>query len=291
MTAALNHPHGIELLGRGWRASLDILLNEAKKDLTVVSPYIRSSEANYIANGLSPMVNIITMTRLDDRSLLEGALQLDALRVLGEFSPNSKIINLPRLHAKVYIADKSRAIITSGNLTKSGIDLNYEYGVGIANRRLVGEIYHDLSHYATLGKTCPPHAIDKLSTLVNAAQQKRINAEEVRRQDSAEKNLRRTLAQLNDECQRLYVGEDTPTGLFKKALLYFLVREKLNTKELHHCIQNLYPELCDSDRHRIINGRSFGKLWKHHLRNAQQMLKKEGRIVYNQQNRKWQAIT
>ncbi len=61
------------------------------------------------------------------------------------------IWHLPRLHAKVYVADSRRAIITSGNLTSGGLDLNYEYGVEITDVSTVNDIRRDIHDYAALG--------------------------------------------------------------------------------------------------------------------------------------------
>lgn len=44
-------------------------------------------------------------------------------------------------------------------------------------------------------------------------------------------------------------------------------------------IQNLVPELCDDEVDRIINGVTFGRKWKHQVRNAQVQLRRDGIIV------------
>ncbi|MDD1758077.1 MAG: phospholipase D family protein, partial [Methanotrichaceae archaeon] len=40
-----------------------------------------------------------------------------------------EVILLKQLHAKFYVVDKKEAIIVSSNLTKSGVEENYEAGV------------------------------------------------------------------------------------------------------------------------------------------------------------------
>jgi len=52
----------------------------------------------------------------------------------------------------------------------------------------------------------------------------------------------------------------------------------MSTEELHPLIQEAFPDLCDDDIDRIIDGRHFGKKWKHAVRTAQQHLKKKGLI-------------
>ena len=61
------------------------------------------------------------------------------------------------------------------------------------------------------------------------------------------------------------------------------------TAELNVLVRNLKPELCDDEVDRVINGQSFGKRWKHDIRNAQQQLKRQGQIVL--ENRKWRLAS
>ena len=61
---------------------------------------------------------------------------MSALILLSGQSAASEIISLPNLHAKVFIAGQHRAIITSANLTQSGIDKNYEYGIEIIGKNV-----------------------------------------------------------------------------------------------------------------------------------------------------------
>ena len=48
------------------------------------------------------------------------------------------MIHLHRLHAKIYVAEFfSHAIVTSANLTRGGLDLNYEYGASFRDTEIV----------------------------------------------------------------------------------------------------------------------------------------------------------
>jgi hypothetical protein len=54
----------------------------------------------------------------------------------------------------------------------------------------------------------------------------------------------------------------------------------LTTEELHPMIKAIHPDLCDDSVDRVIDGKRFGKKWKHAVRTAQQQLKKRGLICY-----------
>jgi len=48
------------------------------------------------------------------------------------------------------------------------------------------------------------------------------------------------------------------------------------------------PDLCDDDVELVINGEHFGKKWKHQVRNAQQALKRVGRISFD--GKRWHRV-
>lgn len=62
----------------------------------------------------------------------------------------------------------------------------------------------------------------------------------------------------------------------------------MSTEALHARIKDIHPDICDDSINRVINGQRFGRLWKHHVRNAQQFLKRRGEIML--QNGRWQLV-
>ena len=44
------------------------------------------------------------------------------------------------LHAKIIVIDNSVAIISSANLTKKGLSVNYEAGICLRERRIINEV-------------------------------------------------------------------------------------------------------------------------------------------------------
>ena len=254
-------------------------MSASKKRLTIVSPYISCSQADFVVGKLHEAVDVYVLTCLREDSLNGGALQIGALQRLGNFSSGSKVIHLPRLHAKIYVADESQAIITSGNLTFSGIESNHEYGVGIGDPCVVRQVRQHIAYYAELGHAVTAEQLAALEEKVAAVREK---AATTLREGGEEKELRHALRQLNDKCLNLH----TPTSLFKKALLHLLCAGPQTTKELQEGIRSLYPELSASKENRVIREQNFGKKWKHDLRNAQQGLKKSS-IAYDAATKKW----
>ncbi len=299
-----------KLYSRGWRKDLRKFLSGAKQ-LTIVSPYIRLTEAKFVVKSLPKKgANITTITKLEPSSLLGGSLEIGALKILEKISDKSMIINKRGLHAKIYVADKKRAIITSANLTKSGIDTNYEYGVGITDESVVRQICTHIDGYVKEGRNIDVDELNRLATKVRVARNKQKELQkcvppEVKQIYKAVgawvpfdkaalkevEQFREVVSILGKECKHLYVNNNRPitTTMFKKPICHLLKDHPMTTTELYKGIQKFYPELCvdNPDSTGIVSGRR-DKVWKHTLRNAQQTMKESG--IIKDINKKWKMI-
>ena len=68
-----------------------------------------------------------------------------------EVSPLARLVALSNLHAKVFVADETAAIVTSGNLTRSALDRNLEYGVLLREPDLVRAVRGHMLSFERLG--------------------------------------------------------------------------------------------------------------------------------------------
>jgi len=76
--------------------------------------------------------------------------------------------------------------------------------------------------------------------------------------------------------------------VFAQTILYLLgTLGPLTTVQLHARIAGIHPDLCDNTVDRVIDGKRFGKKWKHAVRTAQQQLKKRGVIALEED--RWYA--
>jgi len=255
----------------------------------IVSPFIKRSEAEWVCGALEsagqlPYLRLQVLTDLRSDSVLNGSLDIEALETLAEATPNASVINLPRLHAKVYVADDAFAVVGSGNLTPAGLEGNYEYGVAFRETDIVTRIRSDLEDYARIGNRLAPEVIRALAIVGRG-----LTDEYSELQRSAKASFRRRFTQklrsANYEFIKAQVGSRSANSLFSETIVYLLSRGPLTTHELHPRIQRLLPDLCDDDVELIIDGERFGKRWKHGVRNAQQFLKKSARIKFD--GRRW----
>lgn len=277
----------IQLYASPWRPAFEKLLLSARTDLALASPFIKAVEAEWVCEILARRskrseIHLQVLTDVRTDSVLSGSLDIRALKIFSAVLPHTTIVNLPRLHAKVYIADQATAIVGSSNLTPSGLDANYEYGVGITEPALVARIRADLQAYARLGNILSPQVLDDLSLLGD-----KLVREYRSLQESVGTNLRRRFSQAlrraNVQFVRAQVGSRSANSLFSEVISYVLSAGPLTTQELHPRVQMLLPDLCDDRIELIINGERFGKRWKHAVRNAQQYLKRRGVIEFTPQ--------
>jgi hypothetical protein len=222
----------------------------------------------------------VLMTNIRVDSMLAGSLELEGIAELSRAFPGFSTIHLPSLHAKVFVADSKRAIVTSGNLTDGGLRRNCEYGVSIHAPKLVREVRQDFEDYAHLGA---PMSIEEIGGFAVdlAGLRATYQAQNHKLVREVGAKLKSGIQAAEDRVLQLRARSGTTQGIFRKTILYLLAKSALKTAELHPLIQQIHPDLCDDNIDRVIDGMNFGKKWKHHVRSAQQALKREGKIVFD----------
>jgi hypothetical protein len=270
-----------ERLRYDWKDDLRSLLADARRSLVVSSPYVTERGADFVLAHLShdvkPTLCFSLLTDLSPLNVAQGATDPFAVRNLAAALPRSRVFHLPRVHAKVYVKDAERAIVTSGNLTAGGLDVNYEYGLKVLDAPTAAAIERDMTDYAGLGASVP---LDVLNTYgAKAAELRDLYKAQERALRRVDTRLRRALTAAADELTRLRLAGGPMHTVFAATILYLLAKHgPLPTAELHPRVEALHPDLCDNSVDRIIDGKHFGKKWKHAVRTAQQQLKKRGQI-------------
>jgi hypothetical protein len=273
-----------ERLRNDWKDDLRSLLSEARESLVVSSPYVTARGTDFILANLSTRVvstiDVALLTDLSALNVAQAATEPAAVYSFAAALPRARVFHLPRLHAKVYVTDAKQAIVTSGNLTRGGLDVNYEYGLKVLDAPTAASINEDIIEYAQLGAPVPMDALkvycEKASELCELyrAQERALR--------SADTRLRAALIGAADELTRLRLAGGPMHTVFAATILYLLGKHgPLPTTELHPRVEAMHPDLCDNSVDRVIDGQRFGKKWKHAVRTAQQQLKKRGQIGLN----------
>lgn len=270
------------------RPHVEDVVRRARWNLLVVFPYISTVRANWLLGLLSQegaAVAVTALTSIAPQSVASGALEIEALELLAATRARSEIVNLPRLHAKVYVADCDLAIVSSANLTQGGMEGNYEYGVAIDTPRAVAQIRKDMEDYARLGNRL---SSDDIRRLTDLGRELRSAYETVAKtvEGPASRKFQLLLRQMRLPILEAQVGVRSANSIFADVIRYVLKEGPLTTEELHPKIQRLIPDLCDDREELVIHGQRFGKRWKHAVRNAQQYLKARG--IIQGRGRLWQ---
>ena len=112
-------------------AFLHTMIKRARREILLVSPWIKSgiwermrvTIIEFMDNGGTVRVFI----KGDDDDFTSG--RSDRSVVDDIVGNGGKVTFVPRLHAKLCVVDRLEVLISSANLTRSGLDFSYEAGV------------------------------------------------------------------------------------------------------------------------------------------------------------------
>ena len=286
-----------------WPATFDQFAGSIRETGIIAAPYITRQPVERLARVLRSRHNSVrldVLTNLYADSLIDGSLDIGALAWLCEQVPGTTVRHLRYLHAKAYVADEHTAIVTSANLTNGGLFRNHELGVAITDPGGVKDIAEDLREYGNLGVLVPSDALVELHGMAQQAHVSKaavdkaapagVKAEHVAIRDA----MNERLVELRTAGEEFTTNPKASiTAQFCDTVKYVLRQHgPMSTRDMNPLIQNLKPELCDDEVDRIINGVTFGRKWKHQVRNAQVQLRREGTIVQEGgRNSPWRLTT
>ena len=282
-----------------WVDTFDQFAGSIRESAIIAAPFITREPVERLVAKLRSRrrsVQINLLTNLSPNSLIDGSLDGRAITWLCERVPGTTVRHLRYLHAKAYVADEHMAIVTSANLTTGGLYRNRELGVAITASEAVKDIAADLREYGSLGVLVEPDDLVALGDMAQRARERKATAEKAMpdhvkaEYDAIAKSIDERLVELRTAGAEFVTDpKGSITAQFADAVRYVLRQHgPLPTSEISPLVRTLKPELCDDKVDRIINGRTFGKRWKHDMRNAQQQLQRHGVIVL--ENRKWRLV-
>ena len=145
-------------------------VRSVEKSLYLSSPYIKSTVATLFyevlrsKQDLNLSLQILTRIRIQD--LIEGASDLEAFEKLLQLEElegiNVEVRCISNLHAKVYIFDENSAIVTSSNLTSSGLKSNIEYGIEVTDPTAIQQMLVDMGNYWDAAETLTTEMLEQV---------------------------------------------------------------------------------------------------------------------------------
>ncbi len=261
----------------------------------ITLPPVRHLLRRFTENDICHSVNLHVLTDISAKNIISGATDLAALRLLTDTIPSLHLRYLPRVHAKVFLAGRDMALIGSANLTDGGASGNYEYGVRLRDTQIIERIWQDMGRYAGLGASVTAADLSLLQAQVLQIRQETQNETQVLREKA------RTITQIlrsevltrrvEDCLAEMRVTGRTIHAIFCDTLLYLLGQRDMAAEEMAEYVQKMHPDICDDTEDRMINGQSFGKKWKHHLRTARGTLQRKGLIRYHPDTDLWSVCS
>lgn len=123
--------------------STDVFLDlvRTSQEQLLASPFIKANVAKMILENKPTDSKISLMTNYKLTNFYRKSSDLTALKYF--IDKQMEVRNYPTLHAKTYIFDSERAIVTSANLTLGGLQNNYECGVLIHDSNTVSKLKSD----------------------------------------------------------------------------------------------------------------------------------------------------
>jgi hypothetical protein len=158
------------------------LVNNVKKEITIISPFISYATAKRFSSVLESFdetINCKIITRFNREEFIRGANSIEGLEILIE--AGAKIYALQHLHTKLYIFDSSSALMGSANFTLMGFFKNHEFGMCIENEELfinqcieyANDLLHDIGDKWEVTK----ELIEKEKIYINKAVKSRGKSE------------------------------------------------------------------------------------------------------------------
>lgn len=266
-----------------WAPTLDNLVSEASKSLVLCSPYIGRDPCARIAEQLRRNnrtgIEILVLTDLSRENMLSGATDVSALIQLCEAIPRTDIRFLPSIHAKVYVADESLAVITSGNLTQSGLNRNCEYGLSVSDAGLVTKIRSEILEYRAIGSGLKLPQLRIFERIVGELAGLRRDIEKVAKQ-RLRHEFDTKLIEADETILTARVEGLSTHAAFADTILFVLKNGPKRTKDIYPEIQRIHPDLCDDTVKLVIRGEEWSQAkWHHRVRHAQLFLQRQRRII------------
>ncbi|MGA0608710.1 phospholipase D family protein [Caldimonas sp. KR1-144] len=124
----------LRLVDGRWGGELSAALRADPSESRIISPFIKHAALCWLLAERPRATRVITRFNLAD--FATGVSDIHALRAL--LDAGAQVRGVRHLHAKLYLFGKSRAVVTSANLTTAALDRNEEFGAVLDSAEDIG---------------------------------------------------------------------------------------------------------------------------------------------------------
>jgi len=143
----------IELINTHFYDNFMELCKNSNKSIKLCAPFVKKDIMEDILNFKKNATNIKLITNINLQSFHRKASDISAIKQA--LDNNVGVYNCTTLHAKIYIFDNKTCLVTSANLTFSGLKKNLECGIltdEINIIKSINEIYKNIINNESVGK-------------------------------------------------------------------------------------------------------------------------------------------
>ncbi|MDR1849207.1 MAG: phospholipase D-like domain-containing protein [Zoogloeaceae bacterium] len=129
------------------------LCAKSQRGIKLCAPYVKSNVMAELLKNKRPDASIDLITKVNWNDYRSGVSDLESLEKT--LAHNGRVFNWSSLHAKIYIFDDRQCIITSANLTWSGLNKNAECGLLTDDADIVNSVlnfYNGMITHEDIGK-------------------------------------------------------------------------------------------------------------------------------------------
>lgn len=133
----------MKIIKSPWDTTFYDLVKSSNTSIKLTAPYVKHGVIDKVLKLSNSGVRLDLVTSFKLANFYTGASDLSAISKI--LDTDGEVYNAGNLHAKVYLFDDVRAVITSANLTNGGLRNNYEYGILVEDADDVNNIANDFS--------------------------------------------------------------------------------------------------------------------------------------------------
>jgi hypothetical protein len=131
----------IEFITNPWKNKFLDLVSTAKHSIKITSPFVKENICDEILSAKNKKVKLELITSFKLKNIHCGSLDIGAIEKI--INAKGEVRNFSKLHSKIYIFDEEKAVVSSANLTNSGLVGNYEYGIYSNDKSFVSQVLFD----------------------------------------------------------------------------------------------------------------------------------------------------
>ena len=180
----------MQIIKSPWDEQFQDLASACQSSLQIASPFVKNRAVLDVLNGKQKTTCIELITAFKIENLYRKATDLSALQKL--IDTENQVYNFQSLHAKIYIFDKQKAIVTSANWTYGGLRKNFEYGILIQEPAIVSDIVADFERLKTdsrTGKIKPEHIAEANAIIEKAPARQYVPLTEIEIESDVESDV------------------------------------------------------------------------------------------------------